>query len=340
MKHLTCLSLIFIGQTTFAQRPTLPVPAEKSSIAPHSEGYQAESEFQRRYEEIMAQEASLAEKEAKLQKLMEEYGTKTELPGGTVMNFDVKVPPPKPKPKRRAGPTRKRRESSFVEPLQIFYSESDVYAGGGTRIQQGSYVQGTLISGLDALPSELRPVLIELDGLVHKPNGEIFSLKGCRVIAKVKGDLSVERAIIQAKSLSCSNGDRDFSAAIDGFGVGTSEDHFGLKGEYESRQSRVFAAAVLAKLAEGAGKAVALANMNEVVATTEGGAVKSTNVNPGKTIGFAAAQSTADAGAMIAEWYLNEARKLSPYIKVVSGQRIWLVFMADLNVPEDMIEEL
>ena len=321
-----------------------PNSVSRSSLAPVSSRYELESSFSKEYQKIMQLNLSLEEKKRKLQELMAQYKGKldfassaAEEPPPEAPREQIKVPKPKPKVKKAVitrSTYRPQPQVFRTEPLQVFFvgdSEDMV------TVSAGSFVMGTLLTGADNVSNELRPMVIELDGLVHKPNGQMLNLKGCRMIIQGKGDLSSERAMIQGKTLACSRGDnRDYEQEIHAFGASGLKNHLGLPGNYESRQGRVFTAAVLAKLAEGAGKAIALAQIREQISGGDN-PVKSRNVS-GDAVPFAIAQGGAEAASMIAEWYLNEAKKLMPYIEVVSGQRVWMITLQGFQIPRDIAE--
>lgn len=345
MKLFIHTLLIGLYSFTALSQNLNPENVSRSSLSPVSSRYELESSFSKEYQKIMQLNLTLDEKKRKLQELMSQYKGKLEFSSNLekeqkAPSEQIKVPKPKPQVKNKVVSKSLytlKKPSYQVQPLQIFFSGSE--GEDMITIPAGSFVMGTLLTGADHVTTELRPMVMELDGLVHKPNGKMINLKGCRVILQGKGDLSSERAMVQGKTISCSKGEnQDFEQEIHAFGASAVKNHLGLPGNYESRQGRVFTAAVLAKLAEGAGKAIAMSQIKEEISGGDN-PLKSRNV-AGNTFPFAVAQGGADAASMIAEWYLNEAKKLLPYLEVVSGQRVWIITLQGFQIPREIGEAL
>jgi hypothetical protein len=366
----TGLALVLLagGPALATEEDLKPVPSYKSELSPNENRYEIDSEFSRRIIDIQQQEISLEDKKKRLEELMAKYrqdgGQPSSKPSAGVLEDtqreekkpaeglptrlpSVTISASRPRPRQAivAQPLQQAMpdfapQVVTVEPLQIFAAPAAGTQEDHVKLSAGSYARGTLMTGVDAVAGETRPMLIELDGLVRKPNGKLLDLKGCRIIAMAKGDLSSERSMIQGTKLSCSReDDNDFEVKINAFGASGDRNHLGLPGNYESRQGRVFATAALAKLAEGAGKAVAMANVNQQL-TGGDNPIKVENFAGKNIVPFAVAQGTADAASMIAEWYLNEAKKLMPYIEVVSGQEAWLIMLDGVDIPNDIAGEI
>jgi hypothetical protein len=152
------------------------------------------------------------------------------------------------------------------------------------------------------------------------------------VITDAKADLSIERVVMAPHTLSCvmENGEH-FDRGVKGFVAG-SDSANGLEGVYLSKQNKVFLAALLASIVKGAGEAVQMSNIEEQVSGAEHGAV-ARNFK-GNVTQFAVAKGLTDAGGMVADWYLEQAKALLPTIGVASGAEVWVVMTKTVEIPD------
>lgn len=202
-----------------------------------------------------------------------------------------------------------------------------------TAVPAGSYVQGTVLTGVEANARDEIPMLVQLDHAVVGPNQHHIDLRGCMVLVKVRGNLSTDRVEGQAARLSCVRNDGEIvDAEIRGYLAGE-DNTFGVTGQLITRQGRVLAAGAVASLAEAAGTAVATAQQTTQVLTNPlGQAGQATNVT-GNQAAFVAGSSGAEAASQIADWYLGYADQLVPAIAVGSGREVWIVLLQTVEVP-------
>lgn len=201
-------------------------------------------------------------------------------------------------------------------------------------IPAGAYVKGVVLTGVDAHQAEW-PVLIQLEFAFIGPNETKIDLSGCFVIAKAKGDLSIERAIMQTEKISCvaQNGDM-FESNINGWVNDDTDNRFGVKGPVQSKRGRVLTTAFLASVVEGVGKAIQLGESTQMT-NAVGGAQSVITGDQGRFITGGAA---ATAASRVADWYLRQAENLLPSITVGSGKSVWIAVKDKVDVPTKYFE--
>lgn len=214
----------------------------------------------------------------------------------------------------------------------------------GTYLPAGSFVRGTLITGADfgagkQTQSNPQPVLIRLQTDATLPGRAAYKLKECFAIASGYGELSSERAYIQASRLSCvqAGTGKVLEASILGF-LADSDGKLGMRGELQRRSGMLLGKALLAGFADGASKIMTTTAQNAQQTVTGAGVVSS--IDP-KNIGEAAAWGgVSSAMEKLAEQYIKEADSIFPVIEVESGRNITIIFQSgqELKWKEPMEE--
>ena len=257
----------------------------------------------------------------------------------------------------KSSGTRKGRATSkkaiFAHPTGVFYSPSgrmgsplQVFAvsslphdesGTFTVLPTGSHVKARIVSGVEANAREPYPVLLQLDYAFTGPNKSRIDLSHCFMIAKARANMSTERVMMETENLSCVREDGEhFKREAKGYVAG-SDNTFGATGTYISKQGQVLLAAVLASIAKNAGQAIADAQKTTSVLGLDKAATAS-NVTSSKAA-FIGGSALVDGGAMVAQWYLEQAKELLPSIGVGSGQDVFVVMLDSINVPNLQTEE-
>lgn len=202
----------------------------------------------------------------------------------------------------------------------------------GIVLPLGSYVKAKIIAGAKATTGEPAPVLLQLDYSYVGPNQKKIDLSGCFMTAKAQADLSIERVKMQLKDMSCvSKGGFVFEKGVSGFVNDDLDSNFGISGPLESNQGRVARTAFMASVVEGVGKALQQAQTTQQ-ATPLGGNQSVMTGDQGK---YLAGGAAANAGSMVAQWYLKQAESLLPTITAGSGRDVWVVMLASVNLPEE-----
>lgn len=197
-------------------------------------------------------------------------------------------------------------------------------------LPSGSFVKAKNITGVEAPEGKALPVLMQLDYAFIGPNRSKIDLSGCFMIAKSMGNLSIERAEIQATKLSCvSRSGRSFELEINGFVADNKDNSFGMIGEVSSKQDNAAAMAFLSSIVEGVGGAISQAQMTQ----TTNGMGGSSAVLTGDQGKFLAASGANNAASTVTQWYLKHAQNLLPTINIGSGMDAWIVMQDSVDLP-------
>jgi hypothetical protein len=202
----------------------------------------------------------------------------------------------------------------------------------GIILPSGSYVKGTLLTGIEAPEGKTYPVLMQLDFAYVIPNEKRLDLAGCFMIAKAQGDLSTERVQMQAIKLSCvSRKGGMFEREVNGFVADNVDNSFAVIGTVNTKQDRVAATAFLSSIVSGIGKAIQQAQSTQQ-ATPLGGAQ---SIITGDQMKYIGAGGVSESASMVTQWYLKQAQNLLPTINVGSGQEVWVVMQDQVDLPKD-----
>ena len=218
-------------------------------------------------------------------------------------------------------------------PLQVFsVSKKPVdLEANFTVLPTGSHVKARIVSGVEANAREPYPVLLQLDYAFTGPNKTRIDLSNCFMIAKARANMSTERVMMETESLSCVREDGEhFKRDAKGYVAGN-DNTFGATGTYISKQGQVLLAAVLASIAKNAGQAIADAQKTTSILGADKASTAS-NIT-GNRAAFIGGSALVDGGAMVAQWYLEQAKELLPSIGVGSGQEVFVVMLDTIKVP-------
>lgn len=192
-------------------------------------------------------------------------------------------------------------------------------------IPAGSMFTGVLLNGLDAPTSAAAqknptPVVMRVKREAVLPNYALIDVRECFVLAAGYGQLSSERAIMRAESLSCVRTDGQvFEAKLDSYIVGT-DGKVGIPGRLVSKQGQLIAQTLLAGTLGGIGEAftsnkIPQLNINPL---SNGGIYQSedlaTIAQNGLTEGFSTTTN------MIAKFYLDMAKEIFPVVEIPAGE--------------------
>lgn len=270
-------------------------------------------------------------------------------------NQNPDITPPPPAPTSPSPGTSAPRQSSYlamgpqpimVEPV-VTHSTPKVPAKGPSTLSfpveslspktmttislpAGSFVKAKNLTGVEAPEGKALPILMQLDYAFVGPNKTKIDLSGCFMIAKSTGNLSIERAEIQATKLSCvSRSGRSFEKKVNGFVADNKDNSFGVIGEVNSKQDNVAAMAFLSSIVEGVSGAIAQAQMTQS-SNNMGGSTSILTGDQGKYLG---ASGASNAASTVTRWYLRHAQNLLPTINIGSGMDIWVVMQDGVDLP-------
>lgn len=234
-------------------------------------------------------------------------------------------------PQRRIPASRATSKTPAMG-AKTFAVSSKSTNGPLTVLPTGSFVQVKFLTGLEAVSVQAREMLVQLDHAFVGPNHTRVDLRHCMVITKGIADLSIERVLISADTISCvRQSGEHFERKMKGIVVG-SDNSYGQIGHFQSKQGQVFLTALLAKIVGGVSEAIAVAETTTALAGTEK-ALSATNVT-GNKLRFGVAKGVGEASSMVTDWYLKQAQALLPSIAVASGSEGWIFTTSTIQVPE------
>lgn len=336
------VSLAFLNQSM-----ATVMPSEEKSVQrlfPDENALKNDTEYKKKFEEMSSQLDALQKKSENAQNALKSASsTKNESNPQSTSETINKGQNNEPNFPTLNQVMKEIKTRPLASPIELNASEVQVFNVSQTAKDQadstmtvlpaGSFVRARVVSGVEAIENEPYPVLLQLEYAFTGPNRSKIDLSNCFMIAKAKANLSTERVIMDTDTLSCvrENGEH-FKTSVRGYTAGE-DSSFGSTGTYISKQGQVLLAAVLANIAKNAGEAVAAAQQTtQIVSGGTGSPASATNVT-GEKFGFIAGKSFVDAGALIANWYLQQASKLVPSIGIGSGQTVHVIMLDTVRVP-------
>lgn len=195
-------------------------------------------------------------------------------------------------------------------------------------LPSGSFIPGTLLSGLDApagvnSSKEPHPVLIKLTDLAVLPNRFRFDIKDCFIVGEGYGDLSSERAFVRTTTLSCVRADEgSIDLPLKGFVAGE-DGKVGLRGRVVSKQGQFLARALVAGFAEGLSDVFSLSA--STVSVSPLGTTRS--FDPDEALKAGAFSGVGRAMERLAQHYIEMAQRVFPVIEIDAGRKVDVVVL-------------
>lgn len=247
----------------------------------------------------------------------------------------------------RPSGTATNRGSRSIEPpetikVQVFgeadprAANSPAKAGDGIYIPAGSIISGVLLTGVDA-PTGMQakrdpiPALMRIKRDAILPNRFGSDVKECFVLFGATGDLSTERALLRAETLSCIRRDGGvIEVVLDAYALGD-DGKAGIRGRLVSRNGSLVAKAAFASFAE------ALSQIFRPVA------IQGLNTSPGQRTEFQApdASEALEAagyagfgGAMrrLSEYFVDLADEIVPFVEVDAARQVEAVLLKGVTL--------
>ncbi len=200
------------------------------------------------------------------------------------------------------------------EPLELF-------------LPAGSMISGVLITGMDvptgsSVKSDPFPSVLRIKREALLPNNFRADIRECVIISSAIGDISSRRAYLRAEAISCVTDEgKAVEANLNAFAVGA-DGRNGIPGRLVSKNSEAAMksawAGFLAGIADLAGTSTISIGDNRTGAY---GVFQSQEAM--KTLaGSAALQGAGDAMNRLADYYIEIAEQMKPYIEVNPGINI------------------
>ena len=207
---------------------------------------------------------------------------------------------------------------------------------GDVYLPAGSILHGVLLTGVDA-PTGMQskrdpvPALMRIKSEAILPNRFHSDVRECFVILGATGDLSTERALMRAETLSCVRNDGGvIESVLDAYALGD-DGKAGVRGRLVSRNGSLVAKATFASFAE------ALSQVFRPVA------IQGFNTSPGNTTQFQS-PNTSDAlqaagyagfgGAMqrVSEYLVKLADEIVPFVEVDAARPVEAVLLKGVSL--------
>ncbi len=242
------------------------------------------------------------------------------------------------------GGARGARASEAPETIKVqVFGEGEPRAANqgealsdGIYLPAGSIISGVLITGVDA-PTGMQskrdpvPALMRVKHDAILPNRFASDVKECFVILGATGDLSTERALMRAETLSCIRHDGGvIEVVLDAYALGD-DGKAGLRGRLVSRNGGLVAKAAFASFAE------ALSQIFRPVV------IQGLNTSPGQRTDFQApdASEALEAagyagfgGAMrrLSDYFVDLADEIVPFIEVDAARPVEAVLLKGVTL--------
>lgn len=232
-----------------------------------------------------------------------------------------------------------------AEPIKVrVFGEAETPAAAGQAatvtdgiyIPAGSILSGVLLTGVDA-PTGMQskrdpiPALMRIKHDAILPNRFHSDVKECFVVFGATGDLSTERALMRAETLSCIRNDGGvIEVVVDAYALGD-DGKAGVRGRLVSRNGSLVAKAAFASFAE------ALSQIFRPVA------IQGINTSPGQRTEFQApdASEALEAagyagfgGAMrrLSEYFVDLADEIVPFVEIDAARQVEAVLLKGVTL--------
>lgn len=217
-------------------------------------------------------------------------------------------------------------------------STSAAKAHEGAFIPSGSMFTGVLLNGLDAPTSAVAqknptPVVVRVKREALLPNYASIDVRECFLMAAGYGQLSSERAMLRAESLSCVRHDGQvIESKIDAYIVG-SDGKVGIPGRLVSKQGQMIAQSLIAGALGGIGQSLTKSKVPALNINPMGGQ----NIYETETLGSIGQSGLAggvgSATNMIAKFYLDMAKETFPVVEIPAGVVATVIVTRGANLP-------
>jgi len=195
-------------------------------------------------------------------------------------------------------------------------------------IPETSYVTGKLLGGISVSTSlgsasEPVPVIIKITDRGNLPKNFNMNPKQCQIMGSAYGDLSSERAIIRAETLSCRDPKEELVYTTKMAGIIYGDDGFnGIKGRVVQTSAKHLKNAMIGGMISGfanSGK-----GSEQFTVTNLGLANKKKGIADMAQDGAFA--GIGNASEKLADYYIKQAESMSPVLMISGGARVDIVF--------------
>lgn len=217
-------------------------------------------------------------------------------------------------------------------------SDELTHAHINETLPAGTFVNAVMLNGLAAPTGNLgqrnpHPILLELVDMGNLPNRFTHRVKSCRIIAAGHGELSDERAYLRLERMTCVLRTGEvISKEAQGYITGEDGKN-GMAGLLVTKQGAFVARALLAGVFSGLGQAIGQSYTN--VSTSALGSVET--IDPADVGRAGVAQGVSNASEKVADWYLERADEVFPFIEIEAGRIVTVTFTHDIDLGANVI---
>lgn len=205
-------------------------------------------------------------------------------------------------------------------------------------VPAGSMFAGVLLSGLDAPTSAVAqknptPVVVRVKREAVLPNYASIDVRECFVMAAGYGQLSTERALMRAETLSCVRSDGQvIESTLDAYIVGT-DGKVGIPGRLVSKQGQMIAQTLLAGTLGGIGQALNRSRVPALNLAPEAGSTLYESESVSSITQSGVAGGVSAATNMIAKFYLDMAKETFPVVEIPAGEVVTVIVTRGSTLP-------
>ena len=205
-------------------------------------------------------------------------------------------------------------------------------------VPAGSMFAGVLLSGLDAPTSAVSqknptPVVVRVKREAVLPNYASIDVRECFVMAAGYGQLSTERALMRAETLSCVRSDGQvIETNLDAYIVGT-DGKVGIPGRLVSKQGQMIAQTLIAGTLGGIGQALNRSRVPSLNLDPMAGQSLYEQESMSSIAQSGVSGGVGSATNMIAKFYLDMAKETFPVVEVPAGEVVTVIVTRGSSLP-------
>ena len=201
----------------------------------------------------------------------------------------------------------------------------------------GSMISGILITGMDvptgsSVKSDPFPSILRIKQEALLPNNFSADIRECVIVASALGDLATSRAYLRAEAISCVTDEgKAVEANLNAFAVGP-DGRNGVLGRLVSKNGEAAMKSAWAGFLSGVANLAGTATYN--IGDNETG-VFSALQTPDmmqSMAGTAALQGAGDALERLAEYYIEIAEQMKPYLEINPGVEIQFIIQKGTSI--------
>ena len=237
----------------------------------------------------------------------------------------------------------KKQEPANIKVNAMYKNDYyDIPKSARNFIPETSYVKGVLLGGISVSTamgssSEPVPVIIKITDRGNLPKNFNMDVRQCQILGSSYGDISSERAIIRAETLSCNDIRQELIYTTKVAGLVYGDDGFnGIKGKVIQTSSKHLKNAMIGGMISGFSGP---AQGQDQFSISSMGIINSKKKNIGDMAQESALRGLGNASEKLADYYIKQAEAMSPVLMVPGGSRVDVVFTKGVYFGAQDVEE-